>query len=220
MDKLCTFLCEQSLYSKGLTPPCKETLSNMKGLSLSKEILQMYNLPSEDFRNAHKNLEDYFAARKLSSKKSPTSTFSSIAGGVPHAGAGSTNESSCRLILFYTGTSKDVEGYEGDTQETKLTTMIEISSQLWGTATLNSRKDLIHLIALTITMSNFTYTEIACNNYSHTPKIAELILDLHHCMADNMDLEVRRQTRSESRTKCSGIISLVGKYAENNDLFE
>ena len=78
----------------------------------------------------------------------PVGSYYSLNGGNIHAGSGSTF-SEVRIMLFWTFCPKNLDPYDIDKQETKLTLIVTIGSKIWGSLVkkkIERRDDMSYIL--------------------------------------------------------------------------
>ena len=130
-----TALLEEGTNLKGdwMTPSVElqEYIEEIKDADLVQGMKDGYGelfrvCPHNDY-SENKN----FAWTEKKIINAPVGSYYSLNGGNIHAGSGSTF-SEVRIMLFWTFCSKNLDPYDIDKQETKLTIIVTIGSKIWG----------------------------------------------------------------------------------------
>ena len=116
----------------------------------------------------------YFQSTSYYLANSKLATLTTVPGGKAHAGLGSS-EDTVRLVLFWTRSPPNTEGYDGDSQDTKVTAMIDIARMMWKKLDLCKRKEILHLVYLCLMMSYPNYLKNCHLNYTRLPLVAEFL---------------------------------------------
>ena len=130
-----TTLLEEGTRIKGewMTPSVElqEFIEEIKDADLVQDMKdgygELFRVCTHDDYSENKN----FAWTETKIENAPVGSYYSLNGGNIHAGSGSTF-SEVRIMLFWTFCSKNLDPYDIDKQETKLTLIVTIGSKIWG----------------------------------------------------------------------------------------
>jgi hypothetical protein len=100
-----------------------------------------------------------------------------LPGGDAHAGFGSSKDI-VRVLLFWTGSPLGVDGYDGNSQDTKVTAMIDLAKRLWGKLIVAERKQMLHLVYLCLMMSYPQYKKLCHRKYAERPIVFKFPVDV------------------------------------------
>ena len=104
---------------------------NVTNMITNKGCGQLFQIMETSDKKNGCSYPKYFGYEWMLIKNAPTCTYTRIDGGIVHSGSGiSTNR--VRTILFWSGRPQQKsKKYDPDTQETKLSVMVEIIRVLW-----------------------------------------------------------------------------------------
>jgi hypothetical protein len=167
LSRLVEFLGNKDVYPQGVSRPSLNLLRQIKNLPVSElddrnsipfqidnlGLGSLFNIASPNFiKQVPSSVHRYFQSTSCYLANSKVGTVTTIPGGDAHAGFGSSKDI-VRVLLFWTGSPLGVDGYDGDSQDTKVTAMIDLAKRLWDELILAETKQILHLVCLCLMMS-------------------------------------------------------------------
>ena len=199
---------------KALPPQTSQTIRNLEeGWGDLFYICRADKIHSDNFD---------FVSTKVSNV--PMGTYYSSEGGIIHAGSGAEH-SGVRTILFWTWHSSHLNKYDSNSQETKLSLMIALASEVWvelcqkeddwnsnnrtQKKCLKLKKEMLRLLFYCFITMEDGYQKTCSNTFANWLGVPELIMDFHKCTVNTAEKNYK-----------APIEDLIMKHLKNNKLFE
>jgi hypothetical protein len=193
---LANFFGEKEMYPKGFSPPSTELLDLISNLVIDETdptsvpyqidklgLGSLFNIATPEFiEQIPTSMRPYFQSTSSYLANSKRGTTTSIPGGEAHAGYGSSKSDLrdfiVRLLIFWTGAPTGTIGYDGDSQDTKVTTTLDLAFRLWDDLKNKLREEMLWLVCLTLMMSFPIYKQFCHRNFSERPTVQDFICEV------------------------------------------
>jgi hypothetical protein len=140
----------------------------------------LFNICAPDFIPTQSpSIQKFFQCTVTSVKNSPAGTVSQLNGGVPHSGAASSGPNVVRAVLFWQGSFPNEDPYEGDTQDTKVSLIVEIAVPNWRSIAVKTRSVLLSFIYSSLLMSSTNYRDSITDHYTNYPTFVKFLHQLN-----------------------------------------
>jgi hypothetical protein len=136
----------------------------------------LFNIASPGFiKQVSSSVHPYFQSKSCYLANSKVGTVTTIPRGDAHAGYGSSKDI-VHALLFWTGSPVSAVGYDGDSQDTKVTAMIDLTGRLWEGLLVPEREQMLHLVCLCLMMSYPQYKRLCHRNCTERPMVYKFLV--------------------------------------------
>ena len=210
MSGLVQLLAKEDIYPQDVSRPSVELLKRIEAIPSSEPssipyqidrlgLGSLFNIASPEYiEQLPSSAHQYFQSTSFHLANSKVGTVTTVPGGEAHAGFGSSKDT-VRVLLFWTRSPASATGYDGDTQDTKVTAMMDIALRLWDQLPVPERQEMLHLVYLCLMMSFPQYKMNCHRNYVDCPRVAQFLIDVTTCPRKHK--------------------SIINSYAKNNRFF-